>query len=304
LTTKQTLLAACMLCCHLFAAAQVSIYAKVDSMHLVTGDALRLHITIRAPEGTRISTPRLRDSSKIELIDTIHSTQTIRNGDLLLTQTWTLTALDSGTWLLPALPFGYVLPDGTTDTVRTQPIPIYAQPMRVDTTRSMLPIAPIMVEPLTWRDLLPFLWLVMGIGAAAYLVYWFWHRKKERDITIAQAVVPLLPPHEVALRKLQILAQQDYLPKGLPKMHYTELTYILREYIDRRYNVATLEQTTDELLDTVRTKTDLPQQHIADLARLLRAADLVKFAKAQTTGSDDAAFMAFAKDFIVQTTTE
>ena len=285
------------------AVAQVSVYAKVDSMHLSLGDALHLHITVRAPEGTHIVTPRLVENSKIELIDSIKSEQTIRNGDLLLSQTWTITALDSGTWVLPPLPFTYVLPDGSTDTVRTQPINIYAAPMRADTSQTILPNAPIMAEPMMWRDALPWLLAILGVALVGYAVYWWLRRKKVRDIaTEVAAATPLLPAHTVALRKLKWLSAQNYLATGNAKKHYSELTYILREYIDRRYAVATLEKTTDELLDTLRQQPDIAPRLLGSLGELWRTADLVKFAKAQTSDADNDRFMQLAIELVVQTT--
>jgi hypothetical protein len=43
------------------------------------------------------------------------------------------------------------------------------------------------------------------------------------------------------------------LAKGLIKEYYTEVTEIIRRYIERRYGIEALEMTTEEILDTIIT---------------------------------------------------
>lgn len=64
------------------------------------------------------------------------------------------------------------------------------------------------------------------------------------------------------------------------KEYHSELTYILREYLESRYGIQALEQTTSEILEQLR-EADFDKSHSVNLASLLQTADLVKFAKAQ-----------------------
>jgi hypothetical protein len=56
------------------------------------------------------------------------------------------------------------------------------------------------------------------------------------------------------------------------------LTHILRDYLEKRYQIPALESTSDELIAALR-KTDMPLAIQFKLKQLLQMADLVKFAK-------------------------
>ena len=72
--------------------------------------------------------------------------------------------------------------------------------------------------------------------------------------------------------------------KNKIKQYYVELTDILRNYIERELNIPALESTTDELIETMTdfnlaSSLNIPEETIKKLNKLLKDADLVKFAK-------------------------
>jgi hypothetical protein len=67
--------------------------------------------------------------------------------------------------------------------------------------------------------------------------------------------------------------------KGAIKTYYTRLTEILRQYLENRFRVFSLELTTDETLDSL-IKTGFKKDGSYKLLKtVLTGADLVKFAK-------------------------
>lgn len=74
----------------------------------------------------------------------------------------------------------------------------------------------------------------------------------------------------------------------------------MRGYLEERFKVPALERTTDDLLLELRTSPiapDLQQQ----LANMLRLADLVKFAKAVPSATENERMLTGAREFIKAT---
>ena len=158
--------------------AQTKISARLDSTHIYVGDALKMQVTVQVPEGTRIIAPRkLKDSIGIEQLDTARSISLVRNGDLVFTQIWTLTAFDTGRYTLPPLAFGYEMRSGSIDTLFTPILQFDAIPKSVDTTKVRL-IAPIMEEPLTWSDIQYWFWGIIAV-ILAYFGYETWKKRRK-----------------------------------------------------------------------------------------------------------------------------
>ena len=87
-------------------------------------------------------------------------------------------------------------------------------------------------------------------------------------------------PHEWAIKALDELAEKKLWQQGEIKEHYTELTAILREYLERRYGIHAMEQTSDEILVQLRHQHLKSESLLMDTEELISVADLIKFAKA------------------------
>lgn len=281
--------------------AQARISARLDTTHIYIGSALRMYVTLQAPEKARISAPqKLRDSSAVELIDSIRTSTNIRNGDLIFTQTWTLTAFDSGQFVLPPMPFAYTLPNGAHDTLYSPALQFDAKPMPVDTTK-INTIAPIMDETFWWSDYKYwFVALLLSIiGVFIYIK--IKNRKKISEIQQLQAPEPIILAHEWAYSALAELQKADYIQKNKYKIHYSELSRIFRIYIERRYDISILEKTSDEILPILANKVENWAQFEHNIRAFLQTADLVKFAKASTTTEQNDAFWQIVTHFIAKT---
>ncbi len=292
----------------LSANAQVKISARLDSNQIVVGGVTHLNVTIQAPEGTEINTPHLRDSSKIELIDEVKTVKIPHHNGLLITQVWTLTALDSGMWTLPPMPFGYKLTTGETDTVYSPELSFAAIPAKLDSL-TLRPISPIIDEPLSWRDALPYFIAAIILTLLLYVVYWYYNRKKMREVATQIAPELTVSPHIIAFEKLNILQNKQLWQQGNTKDYYIELTYIIREYLEKRYSLPILEQTTEEFLPILKKETDIPVDIFKILVLQLKNADIIKFAKGEASAEQNTEAMQFAlllvektlKNEIVQT---
>ena len=88
----------------------------------------------------------------------------------------------------------------------------------------------------------------------------------------------LKPAHERAMLELGRLEARALLNEGKVKEFYSELADILRRYLDRRFQMETLELTTFEILKGLKEK-EFDAGLTEKIKELLEHSDLVKFAK-------------------------
>ncbi len=90
---------------------------------------------------------------------------------------------------------------------------------------------------------------------------------------------PPLPPCDEAMRALDELAADDLPAQGQIEEHYVRLSWIVRHYLERRWRLPALEETTGMLAGTMRGSGLVAEETAAAIVALLRRADLAKFAK-------------------------
>ncbi|HET6350146.1 MAG TPA: hypothetical protein VFH88_13785 [Candidatus Krumholzibacteria bacterium] len=133
------------------------------------------------------------------------------------------------------------------------------------------------------------------LAAAAVLVWWI-RRRRSRPGEAAPEV--RLPPEVVALAELERIHGLGLPAQGEFKTHYTLVVDAVRRYIEARYGVEAMDQTTFELLGAL----DRRGVHVDGLSPLLDEADLVKFAKFAPTVESAAGAIDRARELIIHTT--
>ena len=107
-------------------------------------------------------------------------------------------------------------------------------------------------------------------------------RKERKEI---EMVVPDIPPHITALKKLRELEERKSWAKGEAKSFHVQLSEIVRTYIDARFSISSLESTTREAAGQIDLL-DISQSDKSNLISALRLGDKIKFAK-HTARIDD-----------------
>jgi len=113
-------------------------------------------------------------------------------------------------------------------------------------------------------------------------------------------IIPEIPCHIIALERLEKLREQKLWQSGKLKMYHSEISEILRDYIEKRYNVNALEETTDEIMYGLRLHA-IPNDVKEKLFQILTLADLVKFAKEQPLANENDMSLIYSIEFINQT---
>ena len=114
---------------------------------------------------------------------------------------------------------------------------------------------------------------------------------------------PKLPPHVIALQELDKLKTEQLWQQDKVKDYYTRLTDIVRVYIEDRFSVPAMEQTTFEILSEFkRNGSQLDTKTYNELQEILEVADFVKFAKLTPLPDVNQNMMTFAYLFVNETT--
>ena len=105
----------------------------------------------------------------------------------------------------------------------------------------------------------------------------------------------------MALEELDRIREEKIWTQGHTKQYHTELTDVLRTYIAKRFGVASTEKTSDETLQAMKPILSEQRELHASLSKVLRLADLVKFAKWQATPDENEQALHIAYEFVNET---
>lgn len=120
---------------------------------------------------------------------------------------------------------------------------------------------------------LPLLLLAAGIVAAVVVL-----RRRGAAEEDEEPAAPL-PPGEEALAALDALEGDELVGAGQIKAHYVRLSRIVRRYVQRRWGLAALKETTGMLGRSMRDSGRVPGGPAKRIVGLLRRSDLAKFAR-------------------------
>lgn len=131
-----------------------------------------------------------------------------------------------------------------------------------------------------WDWLIP---VIVGLAVLglAYLAWWWW-RRRQRRLSEPPPPPPPLPPHERAQRALEAATRL----LGDPNAFCTEVSSILRTYLEERFGWNAPDRTTEEFLSQLRRDHTLPPSLQQLLHEFLERCDLVKFARHEPTETE------------------
>lgn len=259
-----------------FLNAQVT--SAIDSTSIKIGEQITYRIQVETDTTSLVVFPEGQTFSPLEMIES-YKVDTLKNNDKYnLIKKYGLTQFDSGAYTIPRQKVIIGSKTFFTDSLKVE-----VNNIAVDTTKQGLyDIKPIIKVDKTgsnwWKYVLLTLLIISIIG---FLIYWFIWRKKPLS---EEEQMALLPPYDRAKLALKKLDESHYLEHENLKDYYSDLTFIIRKYLDEKVYDRALESTTDELISRLTllkegNQVDISTEDIKNLESILKRADLVKFAK-------------------------
>ena len=259
--------------------AQKQVETKIDVKKNKIGAQFNLTYKTNVDTAAKVVFPTLKNFGKMEVIRS-YVIDTIKHGaryDLI--KKYGVTQFDSGKYVIPSLKVLINNKVFVTDSILVE-----VSDVKVDTLKQKLfDIKPIAESEYQlsnfWRYLLIIL-LILGLGA---LIYWLIKKYQNKQV---EEVEELKSPIERATILLKNLEKKELWQKGAVKEYYSELTDIARNYIEEAIEIPAMESTTSELIVALRAasikkKMTVSAETLENLERVLKQADLVKFAKSR-----------------------
>lgn len=259
-------------------AQQKRVETSIDTTKNKIGAEFKLTLKTSVDTLSKVVFPNLKSFGKLEVIQS-YAVDTVKNNDRYeLIKKYGLTQFDSGRYVIPGVKI--LIND---KAYLSDSIAVEVANVQVDTLKQkMYDIKDIQSANDTignwWKYLLGLV-VVLGIGAG---IYWYLKNKQKKKIEEEIYKTPI----EKATSLLNNLEKKELWQKGEIKEYYSELTDIARNYIEEAIEIPAMESTTSELIAglraaSVKKKMTLSPETIENLERVLKQADLVKFAKSK-----------------------
>ncbi len=286
--------------------APIKVLVQLSNSELNLTDFLTVTIESRFEEGVQVTPPYLSESvySPLLLVENPRE-ETFWSGEnerLVNRWTYRFEPLISGKFKLRPFAISFRLDKEKTTKleewpvyqVNTEAIDYEVKPIDVGELDDIRDIKGLIYPPYKyWIPVVTFLALLI-LSTAIFLLFRY-RKSRQSELNIA---TPLIDYYSDALKKLSLLEQQDYISKAEFNVFHTELTSILRNYLEHHFGLRAKEQTTEEFVqEIVRTRTFSEEQRY-ELNQFLQLADLVKFATFQPGPQISADALANVRTFI------
>jgi hypothetical protein len=275
--------------------------AALTKQSIVIGEQTQLHLSVRFRVKDSIGFPKLADSiGKIKIAGGFKADTAfdkVDNSIETITRHYNITAFDSGTYTIPS--YAFKMPVGV---MQTDSLILDVKTVAVDTTKAFYDIKQPLAIKYSFWDWLRDNWkLVVGILAAMAatggVVYYLLKRPKKEVIEEPKLIKP---PHVIALEKLDEIKGKQLWQQDQVKAYYIEMSDVVRDYLEQRYNIQALEQTSEEIFASLKTM-DIASEDRNLLRQLLILSDMVKFAKEKPTSLENEKSMENAVSFVKDT---
>jgi hypothetical protein len=284
----------------------IRVTARLDTNAMLIGDHVGLTLKYTGPSKSQVLWPFLPDTilGKITVIgrgkiDTAYSAD---KNSVTFSQQLNFTCYDSGFYTIPQIPFKYrLLPDTTSRMAASNMMLLAVHTVKVDTTQAIKPIMGPLKVPITFREMLPWILAALAVILLIVLAIWYFKKRKKKEPIFKLRPKVVLLPHEMALQEMEKLRVKKLWQAGRVKEYYSELTEIIRKYIEDRFILPALEQTSAEITDSLRGHAGCPPKALERLGELLVLADLVKFAKTKPGAAENDKCLTEAIEFVYAT---
>ena len=257
--------------------SQAQVSSSIDTTQIRIGEEIIYSIQVEVDSTALVLFPEGQSFNPLEVIDSYDIDTTRLQDKIRLIKKYGLTQFDSGSYTLPSQRVVINNKPFNTDSINLEVFNVL-----VDTTKQkMFHIKPAFEVEESGFDFEKLLyWIVPILLIVGIIAFLFFRRRKRKKMELAKQ----LPPYEEAIEALKVLDHSHFLENDNSKSYYSSLTEILKRYIGREVDDAALESTSNELIDRLilhkdAGSFDFDAETINKIDKILKRADLIKFAK-------------------------
>ena len=249
----------------------------VDTTSIRIGEQINYKINIKLDSLDEINFPKAKDFAPFELINEFKVDTNYLDKKFIISKQFALTFFDSGTYYIPSQKLSLLDKEIELDSFK-----VTINPTKIDTTKQGLyDIKPIMKSNTKFDFLF---WLYILIFIIVFCTFLYFKNHIFSFFTINKLEVEYLTPYEKAVTELSKIKDLNYLSEIDIKTYYSDLTFVIRNFIEEKIIDNALECTTKELiqkLSLLKTskKLNFSNSTLKNIEDVFSRADLVKFAK-------------------------
>ncbi len=284
-------------------AQSVTVEAKLDTNQIFIGDQVNFNILVKKNKDVAVKFPafngNLTDEVEIISKSPIDSNWLREEKKVILKQKLVVTVFDSGLYYIPPLNF-LISTQDHSDTIHTAATYLEVFSFPLDTTGTIREIKSVYKAPLSFNEAYPYFLGLLFLGLLTWGIIYYYQKKKKNE-PILKKIKPKEPAHVIAIRELDKLKAEKIWQRKQVKLYYSRLTEIIRMYIEQRFEIPAMEQTTDEILVEFEEQKMAEKESYTLLKDMLQQADLVKFAKADPLPDENDMHLENAFKFVMST---
>lgn len=293
------------------AVSAVKVTASLDSARIIMGRVDTLRLIVDRDKNVQGMFPLFRNVAKDGYVTLVGDTvelrapriDTLKQDGARITERLTVPVqvFDSGFYSLP--PFVYLT---ANDSVASNSVELTVYPVSVGENETISDFKDV-TDPSDksfwdwvpdWLYELWWLWLLIILGLG--VIGWLSTRYRRTGKFIPLPEKPQPKPWTIALQRLEKLKAKNLWENGMEKEYFTELTDILRDYLNTRFGINAMEMTSRQIMDTLASQSDVKDKR-AYVRKILDMSDFVKFAKVRPLPADNVDAFDNAVSFVRET---
>lgn len=277
----------------------IKLRMDVSPREITIGDQIQCNVTVIFSSSIKAVPLAIPATGPFELLAYAPpEVKVLPDGNQEMSHQFYLTTFTTGVVSLPPFLLNFVTDRGEPAQAQTQALDITVVSLleKHGDEGQLRPLK----GPYNFRSYF-WLWFLLCVVIAGLAVYFgLLHiRNKKHGGAIFSG--PPQPPEETAWEALHELEDSDLLESGQIKEYYSQLSTILRTYLENRYEISGLDRTTSELLSEVR-RLDLPMDTTSVFRTFIENSDLVKFARLKPSETEIEDDLNRVKQFVTLTT--
>jgi hypothetical protein len=283
-------------------AQSVKVNATIDTSSILIGDQINLQLSATYnPQLDRVQFPSLIDTfNHFEVVSRSKVDTIIGREVNTFKQNIIITNFDSGQWKIPSMAFEIQsLKGAEPSTMFTDSFLVNVNTVQVDTAQPIKPIFGIRSAKMPLKQILLYIiGAILIAGLLGFIIWYFiktWREKNNKPEQKEPEIILL--PHDKALQALALLNQQQLWQSGQEKIYHTQLTDIVRTYLEEQFKIDCFEKTSTEIIQQVKKVKPLSNCR-QSLRTIFETADMVKFAKSKPTAEEHIESMNLANEII------
>ena len=282
---------------------------KLDSVNLKMGNMTNLHVSLSQSKNLKGHFPLLSNIKERGYVGVCGDSvefrspskfDTVVNGNMMhISFDLPVQAFDSGAYTLPQIEFVY-----GKDTVKSNALGLKVYPVVAEADTPIHDYASV-ADPAdkSFFDFIPdwildlwWLWIMLIL----IILLFIYSLKRYRKTGYIIPPKPEPTPYEQAISSLKALKEKQLWEQGLEKEYFTELTDILRLYLNRRFSINAMEMTSRQIVASLKNNKEIAEKRNY-FKQILEMADFVKFAKVRPLPEDNVQAFDNAVKFVEET---